>query len=63
VFLGRGMNIPMIVILLGAIGGAASMGISGLFVGAVTLAVGYEILQMWLQTDELNNPKIEEVVE
>jgi hypothetical protein len=39
------------------------MGISGLFVGAVTLAVGYEILQMWLQTDELNNPKIEEVVE
>jgi predicted PurR-regulated permease PerM len=62
-FLGRGMNIPMIVILLGAIGGAASMGISGLFVGAVTLAVGYEILQMWLQTDELNNPKIEEVVE
>lgn len=58
-FLGRGMNTPMLVILLGAIGGAASMGISGLFVGAVTLAVAYEILQAWMQTDELNNPKKE----
>lgn len=56
-FLGRGMNIPVLVILLGAIGGAASMGISGLFVGAVILAVAYEILQDWMQTDELNNPK------
>ncbi|MDH4056261.1 MAG: AI-2E family transporter [Gammaproteobacteria bacterium] len=56
-FLGRGMNIPMLVILLGAIGGAASMGISGLFVGAVILAVAYEILLAWMQTDELNNPK------
>ena len=56
-FLGRGMEVPMLVILLGAIGGAASMGISGLFVGAVVLAVAYEVLRAWMQTDELNNPK------
>jgi predicted PurR-regulated permease PerM len=60
--LGRGMNIPMLVILLGAIGGAASLGISGLFVGSVTLAVSYEILRAWLHANTLNNPKSENVV-
>lgn len=60
-FLGRGMEIPMLVILLGAIGGAMSMGISGLFVGAVVLAVAFEILGAWMRTDELNNPKQQDV--
>ena len=56
ILLGRGMNVPMLVILLGAIGGAASIGISGLFVGAVTLAVSYEILRAWMQPDKTDNP-------
>ena len=56
-FLGRGMEIPMLVILLGAIGGAILSGIIGLFLGAVVLALGYEILRAWMETDELNNPK------
>lgn len=56
-FLGRGMEIPMLVILLGAIGGAILSGIIGLFVGAVVLALGYEILRAWMKTDELNNPR------
>jgi len=56
-FLGRGMEIPMLVILLGAIGGAIGFGIIGLFIGAVVLALGYEILKAWMATDELNNPK------
>ena len=56
-FLGRGMEIPMLVILLGAIGGAIFMGIIGLFIGAILLALGYEILKSWMATDELNNPK------
>ncbi len=56
-FLGRGMEIPMLVILLGAIGGAILSGIIGLFVGAVVLALGYEILKAWMATNELNNPK------
>ncbi|GAA0812004.1 AI-2E family transporter [Colwellia asteriadis] len=47
-FLGRGMNIPMLVILLGAIGGMLLSGIIGLFVGAIVLALGYELLQDWL---------------
>jgi predicted PurR-regulated permease PerM len=55
--LGRGMDIPMLVILLGAIGGAMFVGIIGLFIGAIVLAVGYEILVAWMETDELNNPR------
>ena len=33
------------------------IGIIGLFIGAIILALGYEILQSWMGTDELNNPK------
>ena len=56
-FLGRGMETPMLVILLGAIGGMILSGIVGLFIGAVVLAFGYEILKAWMETDELNNPR------
>jgi predicted PurR-regulated permease PerM len=47
-FLGRGMDIPMLVILLGAIGGMILSGIIGLFIGAVVLAVGYTLFMAWL---------------
>jgi predicted PurR-regulated permease PerM len=40
------------VILLGAIGGAMTMGIIGLFLGAVILALGYELLVAWMSPDE-----------
>ncbi len=50
--LGRGVQVPMLVILLGAIGGAISMGILGLFLGAVILALGYELLSAWLREEE-----------
>ena len=39
---------PTLVIFLGAIGGMLAMGIIGLFVGAVVLAVGYELFQAWI---------------
>jgi predicted PurR-regulated permease PerM len=47
-FLGRGMQTPMLVILLGAIGGMMMSGIIGLFVGAIVLALGYELFMAWL---------------
>jgi len=47
-FLGRGMSTPMLVILLGAIGGMLLSGIIGLFVGAIILALGYELFMKWL---------------
>ena len=48
VFLGRGVDIPMPVILIGAIGGMVSMGIIGLFLGAVVLSIGYGMFRVWL---------------
>jgi predicted PurR-regulated permease PerM len=49
--LGRGLETPMLVILIGAIGGAIAMGIVGLFIGAVILALGYELLVAWMAPD------------
>ena len=49
--LGRGVDIPMLVILIGAIGGMMSSGIIGLFVGAVILALGYKLFMAWLTQD------------
>jgi predicted PurR-regulated permease PerM len=46
--LGRGVPVPMLVILLGAIGGMIVRGVMGLFVGAVILALGYKLFQWWL---------------
>ncbi len=46
--LGRGLDVPMLVILLGAIGGMVLSGIIGLFVGAVVLSVGYKLYMAWL---------------
>ena len=46
--LGRGVEAPMLVILIGALGGMATAGITGLFLGAVLLAVGYRILMDWI---------------
>jgi len=45
IFLGRGVDVPMLVILLGAIGGMVVFGILGLFIGAVILAIAYKIFQ------------------
>jgi hypothetical protein len=47
--LGRGVDAPMPVILLGALGGMAAAGILGLFVGAVLLALGYQIFMGWVR--------------
>ena len=46
--LGRGVDAPMPVILLGALGGMATRGILGMFVGATLLALGYQIFMGWV---------------
>jgi predicted PurR-regulated permease PerM len=50
--LGRGVRVPMLVIVVGAIGGMISSGIIGLFVGAVVLGVGYELFAEWVKVAE-----------
>jgi predicted PurR-regulated permease PerM len=46
--LGRGVDAPMPVILIGALGGMATTGILGMFVGATGLALGYQIFMRWV---------------
>jgi predicted PurR-regulated permease PerM len=46
--LGRGVDVPMPVILIGALGGMITSGIVGLFVGAVLLAVTYRLFMDWV---------------
>ncbi len=46
--LGRGVDAPMVVILLGALGGLATSGLMGMFVGATLLALGYQIFMRWV---------------
>jgi predicted PurR-regulated permease PerM len=50
--MGRGTDVPMLVIFLGAIGGFVLEGIIGLFVGAVVLSVGYTLFTSWLEGAE-----------
>ena len=47
--LGRGVDVPMPVILIGALGGMVTSGIIGLFIGPVVLAVGYQLFWQWVQ--------------
>lgn len=46
--LGRGVDVPMPVILLGALGGMITSGIIGLFIGPVVLAIGYRLFWQWV---------------
>ena len=47
--LGRGVEVPIAVVFLGAIGGFMAMGIIGLFVGAILLSVGHTLFLAWLE--------------
>ncbi len=43
----RGADLPLLLTLLGAIGGVLAFGFLGLFLGPVLLAVGYTLLKDW----------------
>lgn len=52
--LGRGVDLPVLVVLLGAIGGMVKFGVIGLFLGAVILGLGYRIITDWIWHDAGN---------
>ena len=52
----RGVDIPMLVILVGAIGGMLLMGMIGLFIGAVIFALAYKLFMVWLDEVGVKNP-------
>jgi len=49
ILMGRGVDAPMLVIFIGAIGGFISFGFLGLFFGAVVLVIAYDLLIAWLE--------------
>lgn len=48
VLIRRGVDLPMLLIIAGVIGGVIGFGIVGLFIGPVLLAVTYTLLQSWM---------------
>ena len=48
VLLGRTADAPMLVVLMGAIGGMMLWGIAGLFVGAVVFVLCWEGFRFWI---------------
>jgi predicted PurR-regulated permease PerM len=50
--MGRGLQTPTLVILIGVIGGTISYGITGLFLGPIILAVIWELLVAWIRERE-----------
>ena len=49
VLIRRGADLPLLLIFTGVIGGLVAMGVIGLFVGPVVLAVGYMLLLDWMK--------------
>ena len=48
----RGVDLPMVLIISGVIGGVVAFGAVGLFIGPVLLAVATTLLQSWMAEDE-----------
>lgn len=48
----RGADLPLMLILVGVIGGILSLGLVGLFIGPVILGVTYTLLRAWLDETE-----------
>lgn len=52
----RGLNTPMLIILIGVLGGTISYGITGLFLGPIVLAVIWELTLVWVREHEGADP-------
>lgn len=49
IVMGRGLKTPILVILIGVIGGTIAYGITGLFLGPIVLAVIWELFVSWIE--------------
>jgi predicted PurR-regulated permease PerM len=57
--LGRGVDVPTLIIFVGAIGGFLNAGIIGLFIGAVVLALGYKLFRAGLAQDSMPDTAVD----
>jgi predicted PurR-regulated permease PerM len=46
----KGSNLPFILVFLGVLGGAAAFGFVGIFIGPTLLAVGYRLVNEWVDS-------------
>ena len=56
IFMSQGLPVPIVVILMGVLGGTLAHGILGLFVGPVVLILGYELVRAWINDDLATAP-------
>lgn len=49
ILLSRGGDVPLLVILIGTVGGLLVHGLIGLFVGPIVMALGYRLFQVWIE--------------
>jgi predicted PurR-regulated permease PerM len=59
ILLGKGLETPMLVILIGALGGMMLQGILGLFIGPVVLALVYNLYSAWV-SESIEVPAVPE---
>ena len=52
VLIRRGVDLPLLLIIAGVIGGLIGFGVVGLFIGPVILAVTYTLLESWVRNDK-----------
>ncbi len=52
----RGLSTPILVILVGVIGGTISYGVTGLFLGPIILAVMWELFSSWTKSESVSPP-------
>jgi len=53
-FISRGSNLPLLLVLLGILGGVMAFGFIGVFIGPTILAVAYSLMIEWSSTRERN---------
>jgi len=51
ILMGRKSTVPMLVLLMGSMGGFITIGFLGLFLGAVILSIGYKLFDSWLNAE------------
>ena len=51
----KGVDLPLLLIFAGVLGGLVAFGIIGLFIGPVVLAVTYKLLESWVAGEELES--------
>ena len=56
VLIQKGADIPLMLVFVGVIGGLVAMGVIGLFIGPVILAVGYTLFKSWVNEAPAASP-------